>query len=108
MVAFALQVAKLRPGFAELVAAAREKGAPFFLASGGLRQYIEAVIAAHLAPELRDPLWIRANEAAFSPAGLRVTLSAGLASGLSSGSLDEVIARADAQTEEGLNNLGNC
>jgi diguanylate cyclase (GGDEF)-like protein len=31
-----------------------------------------------------------------SGAGLRVTLSAGLASGLSSGSLDEVIARADA------------
>ncbi len=73
VVAFALQVAKLRPGFAELVAAARERGAPFFLASGGLRQYIEAVIAAHLAPELRDHIWIRANEAAFSPAGLRVT-----------------------------------
>ncbi len=73
VVAFALQVAKLRPGFAELVAAARERGAPFILASGGLRQYIEAVIAAHLAPELRDHVWIRANEAAFSPAGLRVT-----------------------------------
>ena len=73
VVAFALQVAKLRPGFAELVAAARERGAPFILASGGLRQYIEAVIAAHLAPELRDHVWIRANEAAFSAAGLRVT-----------------------------------
>ena len=46
MVAFALQTAKLRPGFVELVAAARDRGAPFYLASGGLRQYVEAVIAA--------------------------------------------------------------
>ena len=73
VVAFALQVAKIRPGFQELVAAARDRGAPFFLASGGLRQYIEAVIAAHLPADLAAHVQVRANEAAFSPNGLRVS-----------------------------------
>ena len=73
VVAFALQAAKLRPGFVELVAAARDRGAPFFLASGGLRQYVEAVIAAQLPPELAAHVQVRANEAAFSADGLRVT-----------------------------------
>jgi 2-hydroxy-3-keto-5-methylthiopentenyl-1-phosphate phosphatase len=73
VVAVALQAAKLRPGFPELVAAARDRGAPFFLASGGLRLYIEAVLAAHLPAELRDHVRIRANEAVFSPEGARVT-----------------------------------
>jgi len=72
VVAFALKAAKLRPGFAELVAAAKDRGAPFFLASGGLRQYIEAVIAAHLPPDLAAHVQVRANEAVFSPDGLRV------------------------------------
>jgi len=70
--AFAAAEAKLRPGFTELVQAARDAGAPFFLASGGLRQYIEAVLAAHLPPELRAHVQVRANEGIFSPAGLRV------------------------------------
>jgi 2,3-diketo-5-methylthio-1-phosphopentane phosphatase len=73
VLAFALQAAKLRPGFSELVTAARERRAPFFLASGGLRQYIEAVIAAHLPAGLRDHVQVRANEAAFSPQGMRVS-----------------------------------
>ena len=73
VVAFALQAAKLRPGFQELVAAARDRGAPFFLASGGLRQYIEAVIAAHLPAGLAAHIQVRANEASFSPGGLRVS-----------------------------------
>ena len=51
--AFAAATARLRPGFSDLVAACRARGAPFFLASGGLRQYIEAVLAANLAPDLR-------------------------------------------------------
>ena len=55
------------------MAAARARAAPFFLASGGLRQYIEAVLAKHLAPELRDWVQIRANEACFGPGGLRVS-----------------------------------
>ena len=42
------------------------------LASGGLRQYIEAVLAAHLPPELRAHVQVRANEGVFSPAGLKV------------------------------------
>jgi len=73
VVSFALKAALLRPGFSELVAAARDRGAPFFLASGGLRQYIEAVIAAHLPPALGAHVQVRANEARFSPEGLRVT-----------------------------------
>jgi 2-hydroxy-3-keto-5-methylthiopentenyl-1-phosphate phosphatase len=73
VVAFALEAAKLRPGFAALVAAAKHRGAPFFLASGGLRQYIEAVIAAHLPADLAAHVQVRANEAVFSAEGLRVT-----------------------------------
>jgi len=73
VVAFALQAAKLRPGFLDLVAAARDRGAPFFLASGGLRQYVEAVIAAQLPPDLGRHVQVRANEAVFSADGLRVT-----------------------------------
>ena len=72
VVAFALRTAKVRPGFLELVAAARDRGAPFYLASGGLRQYVEAVIAAHLPAELGQHIRIRANEAVFSTQGLRV------------------------------------
>ncbi len=70
--AFAVETAKLRPGFVELVKAARDRAAPFFLASGGLRQYIEAVLAAHLPPELAASVQIRANEAYMTPDGLRV------------------------------------
>ena len=73
VIAFALQAAKLRPGFSELVAAARDRGAPFFLASGGLRQYVEPVIAAHLPPALSAWVKVRANEAVFAREGLRVT-----------------------------------
>src|SRR5206468_12588875 len=72
VVSFALQAARLRPGFTELVTAARDRGAPFFLASGGLRQYIEAVIAAHLPADLGARLDVRANEASCLPKGLRV------------------------------------
>lgn len=73
VVAFALRTARIRPGFLELVSAARDRGAPFYLASGGLRQYVEAVIAAHLPPDLRAHVQVRANEASFSPEGLRVS-----------------------------------
>ena len=70
--AFAAATARLRPGFADLVAACRGRGAPFVLASGGLRQYIDAVLAAHVSPELRAHVQIVANEGVFSPEGLRV------------------------------------
>jgi 2-hydroxy-3-keto-5-methylthiopentenyl-1-phosphate phosphatase len=70
--AFAAATARLRPGFSELVAACHDRGAPFFLASGGLRQYIEAVLAGNLASELRAHVRIVANEGLFDPAGLRV------------------------------------
>ena len=70
---FAVSAARLRPGFAALVAACRDRGAPFVLASGGLRQYIDAVLEAHLPPDLRAHVRVMANEASFSPAGLRVT-----------------------------------
>ena len=63
--AFAADRGRLRPGFAELVAACRARGAPFILASGGLRQYIEAVLEEQLPAELRAHVEIRANEGIF-------------------------------------------
>jgi 2-hydroxy-3-keto-5-methylthiopentenyl-1-phosphate phosphatase len=69
---FAAKTARLRSGFGELVAACRDRGAPFVLASGGLRQYIDAILAAHLPPELREHVQVVANEGVFSPQGLRV------------------------------------
>src|SRR5207302_11164566 len=73
VVAFAVSEARLRPGLVELVRAARDRGAPFFLASGGLRQYIDAVLARHLPDDLRAHVRVRANEAVFGDAGVRVT-----------------------------------
>ena len=70
---FAVREAKLRDGFIELVQASRDRGVPFYLASGGLRQYIDAVLKAHLPEDLRSWIRVRANEAAFSEAGLTVT-----------------------------------
>ena len=70
---YAVEIARLRPGFSELVEASARRGAPFYLASGGLRQYIDAVLARHLPAELRQHVQVRANEAAFGPEGLRVT-----------------------------------
>ena len=72
--AFAAGHARLRAGFADLVAACAERGAPFILASGGLRQYVEAVLEAWLDPALRSQVEIRANEGHFGPPGhLRVS-----------------------------------
>jgi len=73
VLAFAVREAKLRDGFVELVAAAKERGAPFYLASGGLRQYIDAVLEAHVPAGLRAWIRVRANEAAFSEAGMKVS-----------------------------------
>jgi 2-hydroxy-3-keto-5-methylthiopentenyl-1-phosphate phosphatase len=70
---FAVSAARLRPGLAELIEACASRGAPFYLASGGLRQYIDAVLARHLPDGLGKHVLVRANEAAFGPAGLKVT-----------------------------------
>jgi len=70
--AFAARTARLRPGFVELVAACRDRSTPFVLASGGLRQYINAVLAANVPPELRHHIHVVANEAVFGADGLRV------------------------------------
>jgi 2-hydroxy-3-keto-5-methylthiopentenyl-1-phosphate phosphatase len=69
---FAARAARLRPGFAELVRACKDKGAPFILASGGLRQYIEAVLARYLPEDLRAHVRIMANEGLFGEGALRV------------------------------------
>ena len=72
--AFAAGHAQLRPGFADLVDACAARGAPFVLASGGLRQYVEAVLDRHLDPSLRPHVEVRANEGHFGPPGhLRVS-----------------------------------
>jgi 2,3-diketo-5-methylthio-1-phosphopentane phosphatase len=70
--AFAAKTARLRPGFVELIAACRDRGAPFVLASGGLRQYIDAVLTANLPPDLRAHVELVANEGIFASDGLRV------------------------------------
>jgi 2-hydroxy-3-keto-5-methylthiopentenyl-1-phosphate phosphatase len=64
---FAVSVARLRPGFIDLIEACRARGAPFILASGGLRQYIEPVLGAQLSPEARGHVQVRANEGVFDP-----------------------------------------
>jgi 2-hydroxy-3-keto-5-methylthiopentenyl-1-phosphate phosphatase len=69
---FAARAAVLRPGFAELIRACKDRGAPFVLASGGLRQYIESILALHLPAELRDHVRVTANEARFGSDGLKV------------------------------------
>jgi 2-hydroxy-3-keto-5-methylthiopentenyl-1-phosphate phosphatase len=70
--AYAVSVARLRPGFAELIDACRARSAPFILASGGLRQYIEPVLDAQLGPETLRHVHLRANEAVFEPAPWKV------------------------------------
>jgi len=74
---FAAREARLRPGFTELVRACKERDAPFILASGGLRQYIEAVIARHLPRDLRAHVRVMANEGVFAPEGLKVRFPTG-------------------------------
>ena len=71
--AYAVSVARLRPGFAQLVEACRAREAPFVLASGGLRQYIEPVLAAHLPPAVLAHVQVRANEGIFGKPHLRVS-----------------------------------
>jgi len=70
--AFAVSVARLRPGFADLIEACRARGAPFVLASGGLRQYVEAVLEAHLDARALAHVQVRANEGIFEAPWLRV------------------------------------
>jgi 2-hydroxy-3-keto-5-methylthiopentenyl-1-phosphate phosphatase len=72
VLAFAARAARLRPGFDDLVAACRDRNVPFVLASGGLRQYIEAVLAAHLPADLRANVRVIANEGVFGPHALSV------------------------------------
>jgi 2-hydroxy-3-keto-5-methylthiopentenyl-1-phosphate phosphatase len=74
---FAAWAARLRPGFDELVRACKERGAPFILASGGLRQYVEAVLDRHLSADLRAHVRVMANEGIFGSAGLKVRFPTG-------------------------------
>jgi 2-hydroxy-3-keto-5-methylthiopentenyl-1-phosphate phosphatase len=78
--AFAAKAARLRPGFRELIEACAARGAPFVLASGGLRQYIEAVLDAHLPEALRPSVRLLANEGVFGADGLHVSFPGDAAS----------------------------
>src|SRR5215208_6521396 len=69
---FARETAVLRPGFEELLEAARASARPFLLVSAGLDAYIEPVLE-RLAPQLRAHLELRANRAHLSPEGLAVS-----------------------------------
>lgn len=98
--AFAVEAAQLRPGFVELVRAAQETGSPFFLASGGLRQYIDAVLEAKLPSDLRSSIHVRANEGVFAGGSLSVRfpfLNASIEAGCSLCGSCKRIAVADAR-----------
>lgn len=69
--AFARARAVIRPGFERLVAACRESGRPFVVASAGLDVYIEPVLE-RLPADLRGHVQLRANRATCSRAGLEV------------------------------------
>ena len=69
---FAAWAARLRPGFEDLVRACKDRAAPFILASGGLRQYIDAVLEHHLPAALRSHVRVMANEGVFGSSGLKV------------------------------------
>ncbi len=68
---FARARAVLRPGFERLLAACRETGRPFVVASAGLDVYIEPVLE-RLPADLRGHLQLRANRAICSPSGMAV------------------------------------
>lgn len=70
--AFALEHARFRPGFADLLALCRERGVRFVLASGGLDLYIRPALTK-LPPALVDGLEIRANGARYVPGGLSLS-----------------------------------
>lgn len=69
---FAAWAARLRPGFDDLVRACKDRDAPFILASGGLRQYVETVLDRHLSADLRSHVRVMANEGLFGSQGLKV------------------------------------
>ncbi len=70
--AFALEHARFRPGFAELVAGCRAHGVPLVVASGGLDIYIRPALEK-LPRELTQGLEVRANHAEHVPGGLALS-----------------------------------
>jgi 2-hydroxy-3-keto-5-methylthiopentenyl-1-phosphate phosphatase len=73
--AFARATAVLRHGAERFVAACREAGRPFVIASAGLDVYIEPVLG-RLHPHLRSYLQLRSNRARCRPTGLEVDFHA--------------------------------
>ena len=72
MVAHAIAVAEIRPGFADLVEACAESGARLVVASAGIDLYVEPILRKHLG-DRRDGIHVRANAAAVTAAGVEVT-----------------------------------
>jgi 2-hydroxy-3-keto-5-methylthiopentenyl-1-phosphate phosphatase len=70
--AFALERARFRPGFEELLAYCRARGVRFVLASGGLDLYIHPALTK-LPPALVHGLELRANGARHVPGGLALS-----------------------------------
>jgi HAD superfamily phosphoserine phosphatase-like hydrolase len=71
----AAAVAVLRPGVQGFLERCARSGAPVFVASCGVRAYIEAVLDARLSPAARAAIrGIRCNEALFDAQGLRELL----------------------------------
>lgn len=70
-IASSMTYGKLRPGAQEFLEVCQERGIPVYVASCGLRPYIEAVLAAHLSPKaLKAVHGIRCNEVKFGPNGV--------------------------------------
>lgn len=64
----ASEIGRLRPGVIEFLDRCASRGVPVFIASCGLRPYIEPVLEAHLPKHLQGAIHeIRCNEAVFDP-----------------------------------------
>lgn len=67
----ALEVARVRPGFGELVETCLSRGAELMVASAGLDLYVEPILRRELGPRLQS-LLVRANRGLVTDAGVEV------------------------------------
>jgi len=65
------EIGRLRPGVVEFLELCQKKSVPLYIASCGLRPYIEPVLRQHLPPDLQSVVrQIRCNEATFDAHGI--------------------------------------
>lgn len=105
---FAVEKARLREGFVELVQACKDVGTPFYLASGGLRQYIDAILEAHLEPALRQSVFMRANEGHFAAHAASSALHSSVAGPAPAAGLRVTFPGDEAARLAGCSECGSC